>query len=420
MRFRLRQLFGTIAVALLAGPSALLLAEGDPGQRVTVRAVHLDGRETEGRWLGSNDGQSIKLSVSDVEREIRVDDLAMIHFSDLSNVKESEGALNAESAVFHLFDGGRIAGELIEQSDETIVANTVLGTSTVFPFERLAAVQFATATDFPRSGEFLLKALGNRLPGHDVLITRSAGDAKSVRGRLEKITKEAGTFTFADRERSFKLERVFAIVFAQASPPNGANRVTATLNDENIFGATFLRASPLNISLAASFGGEFDLQIDQLRHLRMAGSRLVYLSDLKPAHVETRGILHKPAEMKLDRSAAGAMISLDGRQYEKGLGVKAYTEVVYDLEGEFATFVATVGMDDAVRPRGRASVRVLGDGKMLFQIENLTGEQRSQLIRIDVAGVQKLTVITDFGDAVDLSDHVDWGDARLIKPVKRN
>jgi endo-alpha-N-acetylgalactosaminidase len=91
-------------------------------------------------------------------------------------------------------------------------------------------------------------------------------------------------------------------------------------------------------------------------------------------------------------------------------------EVSYSLGGEYESFVATIGLDDAVRPRGSVVFKVLGDGRELFHSGLITGADPSRDIRVPVNKAQVLTLAVGYGDELDLSDYADWGNARLIRP----
>ena len=90
--------------------------------------------------------------------------------------------------------------------------------------------------------------------------------------------------------------------------------------------------------------------------------------------------------------------------------------MTYDLGGRYIAFVATVGIDDAVRPCGSATLTIIADGAELLKPLNLTGKDKPKLIRLDVKGVKTLSLRVDFGDdGLDVSDHVDIACPRLVK-----
>ncbi|HVA00413.1 MAG TPA: NPCBM/NEW2 domain-containing protein [Terriglobia bacterium] len=76
----------------------------------------------------------------------------------------------------------------------------------------------------------------------------------------------------------------------------------------------------------------------------------VYVSDLAPLASRSAN-RSKPRN---DRSVTGAPLSINGKKYERGLGVCSPSEVVYQLEPEYQCFVAEVGLDDDMRGRNVA------------------------------------------------------------------
>ena len=109
-----------------------------------------------------------------------------------------------------------------------------------------------------------------------------------------------------------------------------------------------------------------------------------------------------------------------GRLFDKGLGVHSKTELDYSIGGAYESLVSTIGIDDTVRPSGSVVFRILGDGKVLFDSGALTGQDPPREIKVDVKGVNILTLIVDYGDGLDLADHADWGGVRLLKPAARS
>lgn len=102
----------------------------------------------------------------------------------------------------------------------------------------------------------------------------------------------------------------------------------------------------------------------------------VYLSDLDPA----RAILGFPYEDKkkpnINRAIGNHNLKIRGRKYEKGLGVHAICELIYNLKPNYERFVALAGVDDEILGKdlgwfraGYASVifQVFVDGKLLSE-----------------------------------------------------
>ena len=94
-----------------------------------------------------------------------------------------------------------------------------------------------------------------------------------------------------------------------------------------------------------------------------AGTVTTYLSDLQWVSATTGyGTIHK------DASINGNPLTLRGNVYAKALGTHASSTIVYNLGGNYSTFISAVGIDDEENAVGSGSVdfTVMGDGKVLF------------------------------------------------------
>jgi len=150
--------------------------------------------------------------------------------------------------------------------------------------------------------------------------------------------------------------------------------------------------------------------------LRFRSDRVAELADIKPASVKEHGFFDKTFPYRTNQAVSGGPLTLDGRVYRQGLSLHSFCEQTYKLDGAYKTFVATVGIDDAVRPAGDATLTFLGDGKVLGKPLRLTGRDKPHTVRLDIAGIRAFTIRVDFGaDKLDVGDHVNLAAARLVK-----
>ena len=136
---------------------------------------------------------------------------------------------------------------------------------------------------------------------------------------------------------------------------------------------------------------------------------------IEPAEVEETPFFDIVWRHRRDASVDGHPLRIGGKTYRKGLGVHTRCRLVYALDGAYRSFITDVGIDDEVGDKGSADVRVLVDGKLKFERKALTGRAAPLRIELDVAGAKRLTLIADFGPQLDIADHVDWANARLIR-----
>jgi hypothetical protein len=117
---------------------------------------------------------------------------------------------------------------------------------------------------------------------------------------------------------------------------------------------------------------------------------------------------------QLDETIVGNPLKIRGVTYAKGLGTHADSQIVYNLNGAYISFSATVGVDDEAKGVGSVQFQVVGDGVVLFDSGVVTNNDPAASVNISVAGVKTLTLLaSNGGDGIDY-DHADWADAKLL------
>ncbi|MBM7563624.1 NPCBM/NEW2 domain-containing protein [Paenibacillus sacheonensis] len=140
-------------------------------------------------------------------------------------------------------------------------------------------------------------------------------------------------------------------------------------------------------------------------------SPVVYLSDYAyDSGTAGWGSINK------DRSSDGKPITLNGVEYPKGLGTHAASTIVYTLGGRYASFHAAVGVDDETFGNGDVSFEVWLDGVKAFDSGVMTATTDTQLIDLDISGVNELKLVITNGIAGGDWDHADWGDLQIVYP----
>jgi hypothetical protein len=102
--------------------------------------------------------------------------------------------------------------------------------------------------------------------------------------------------------------------------------------------------------------------------------------------------------------------------YRRGLGTHSKSDLTYTLDGGYASFAATLGVDDAVGSAGSVIYRVYGDEKLLYESPVVRGGDAPLEMKVDVKRVLLLRLEVDYADGGDVADHADWAEARLLRP----
>ena len=110
------------------------------------------------------------------------------------------------------------------------------------------------------------------------------------------------------------------------------------------------------------------------------------------------------------------------KTYEKGIGVHAPSELIFDIGGEFASLTADVGMHGvpperkaADKKTGTSAFVVEGDGKVLYTSPVLKESDAPLHVDVPVKGVHQLVLRTTDGGDSNFDDLGAWGDATLTR-----
>jgi hypothetical protein len=392
---------------------------------VTATIVTITGTQISGEWKGLSDTESITIATEAGQQALSLDEVATI---TVGSPRKAEVAEPGRGTILFPSDGGQLPGTLVGSSQEGVIASTALGQGNLLPFNRLAGILFDARPADPRGAyapqgerdralELFETAMDHRRSGEDLLIVCSEGKAVSLPGALVSLDPAEATVRFGDRRRTIRTENIVGLVLARGMQKQADYPTIFELRDGSVFAGRLRSGSAEQLKVASSVGIVADLNLSVIARIRFRSPRVVYVSDLTPVSQRVEGRLHREWPVARDRSLTGEPLSIAGRTFNKGLGMHSRTEAVYAIEGHFESFAATIGIDDSVRPAGSVVFRVIGDGKTLFDSGLITGQDQAVNVLVDMKNIKGLTLVVDYGDDLDLSDHAVWGAARLIKPA---
>lgn len=190
-------------------------------------------------------------------------------------------------------------------------------------------------------------------------------------------------------------------------------------------------AGPIK-GFAANVAGPVDVQADaqgliylsvttgalrRIRYTPDTGPRdTVYLSDVVDAVTYASngaGLVELDRSHGASAAGDGGALTLEGRTYAKGLGVKAPADIRFALGGVCTAFSTVLGVDDEATGRGTVTFELWLDGVPVGATGVMRGGETAFGGTVDITGRQELRlVVTDAGDGNE-GDHADWADARL-------
>lgn len=113
-------------------------------------------------------------------------------------------------------------------------------------------------------------------------------------------------------------------------------------------------------------------------------------------------------------SCEGAQISVGGVKYEKGIGLHANSEIVYNTDKKYSRISGVAGIDNEVSG-GNALFQIYADNKLIYERE-LSGGQ-ADIFDLSISGVEKLRLVTD-ANGNNSQDHTDWADVKLYGAIR--
>jgi hypothetical protein len=248
---------------------------------------------------------------------------------------------------------------------------------------------------------------------HDVLELHKDGKRHELDGIIANVNGEGLLFRIDGQEVPVRRERVTAIYFAHR-----AVETEALADVLDISGSTWavrsLGLAADHLTITTPDGIELRLPVKDLQRISFARGRIIHLSDLEPSLVQHTPFFDTSWDYQRDRNFTGGPLRVAGATFSKGLALHSRTVLEYDLKGEYRRFETSVGIDDGAGLLGDAVVRISADGKPLWEGRVVAGEAARPLV-LPIAKAQALVLEVDFGDQLDLGDHVVFGDAKIIK-----
>ncbi len=269
--------------------------------------------------------------------------------------------------------------------------------------------QWRSLRDEPRQDDFLVVVRGTVLEYHRGLIRRIAADRVhfEIDGEILPVRRDA----------------IAAVVFRAEDKPSAAGACCRlTEKDGSVWSARSIAGDAGRIEWTILAGPAFRTPLEAVSRIDFAQTYSTPLVELTPitsswtpyfarGNNDIRGEFFAP---RFSRGFYTAVPVLDGKTCKHALSLHSRSEITWRVPEGSRRFVATVGIDDAVRPGGNAIVVVLVDDEELLR-KTITGEASAEEIRVDLSGARRLTLLVDYGGGMDIGDAVVFSDARIVQ-----
>ncbi len=390
-----RAFFALMALFFLVASAKSVLA-----QDWTIKSI--DGKS-----------QTIVLATIDEQGNIFVGEnqrvAALSDLRELRSAKPAPPILAPQAGiVLELVGGGRIAGASVEMKGESLAIKLPGDNApeVQIPLSAIAAVRFSPAAKQPAFDD----ALASPSPDTDQILALADGQLQPLKGLLSNITADAVEFDFEGKSQKLEKVKVFGIVLAKSAAPPRYHRFMLT--DGGVLPAKSLKFA--NGVFEIGRGDAWaKVPADRVQRVEFMSDRLQFLSDLEPIRVQEKPLLMLPKPWQKDRSIRGGVIKLGGVEYSKGIGCQPRSAITFKLPSGAQSFLAVIGLDASTKGKGACIFQVMADGRSLYQ-QAVSGKEAPREIALELDGASELTLIVEAGEELDLSDHADWADARIL------
>lgn len=256
-------------------------------------------------------------------------------------------------------------------------------------------------------------AIRNSLADHDSLYFNNDSH---LTGAVVKIGRNRLVFQSKLGNTTIPLSRVNHIVLggvavSSARPVLGAR--IAFLNGASLRTPKF-NWSNGELALVDPAGKTISVPINQVARVGIVGGRAVWLTDLTPTRIDQVSWIGDNRPMRKNRCVTGRPLQANGKFFAHGLGVHVNCSVTYKIGGIYKYLMVRPAMDASAGVYGRANVMILADGKVVYSGHHLLAGMANAVVRVPLAGVQRLTLKAVDAGRYGVRGRVDWLNAVLV------
>jgi len=382
-----------------ASPTVLLAAS--PGVEVTS----LTGTSVSGQ-LKSLNKTSIQLRQGQTDKNYPLAAVLNVRFPQSRSQRSLESPF-----MLRLADGSRLPIQDLQSTErETTVRGEQTGTFTL-PTKAVTSIRFGTLnSNLKSSWDKLLH--GNH--SKDLLVVQKENVLDYIDGVVGSISEDRIQFFAGEDEVAVNRKRVFGIIYFRPPASESTPFCSIKMSGDGTLQASAISYNGEEFETTLQNGAQVRLAPSAIANLDFSQGKVRYLSDLEPRNIEYTPFFDTVWKYRRDKHRDGGPLRVGGKDYARGLYIHSKTLLQYRLKNEFSRFRAIMGIDDSVPGIGFVYVEIKGNGRTLYS-GNVKSADAPIELDLDVSGVRDLEILVDFGDNLEICDHLDLCEARLIK-----
>ncbi|MFH1300646.1 MAG: NPCBM/NEW2 domain-containing protein [Planctomycetota bacterium] len=308
-------------------------------------------------------------------------------------------------------DGSSFPIQSLQSNERQIKVSGDLTGSLIIPAKNVASVRFGTlSSNISEAWEKLLNSNHSK----DLLVVQKENVLDYIDGVVGAVTDDKIQFFTGDDEVSVNRERVFGIIYFREPESETPPFCSIRLTNDGVIHASAITFSGTEFEATLQSGAQTRFAPEVIANLDFSQGKVRYLSDLEPRNIEYTPFFDTVWKYRKDKHRDGGPLRLAGKEYSRGLYIHSKTLLQYRIKNEYRNFRAIMGIDDSVPGIGFVYVEIKGNGQTLYS-GNVRSSDPPVELNLDVRGVRDLDILVDFGDNLEICDHLDLCEARLIK-----
>jgi len=411
-------------------------SRGDRGLAVAVCALLLlssaISRADEPWILTTADFRSERVTLSGINgegaivdqgRKVGFDRLLMLQRADPPGKEPSQGRATPRPEpaeirfVVALHDQSRAVGRPGAIAGENLVwDNPTLGELTL-PLKSVACI----VRDGP---EDQVNAAMNGPGGNEDVLTLTNGDM--VRGIVTAIAASSVSVQQSDGETiEAPLESVARVRFAAIGAATTDGSMTRSfrvgLADGSVINVATLSLNQQQLKLALPGSGvapgvQRELPLSAVVSIEQINGPVTWLSDLRPLESVQTSMFDLSWPARMNRAVDGGPIRFNDRTFVRGIGVHAYSRLVYPIDPAWRAFRTQYAFASGDLPWANVTVRIKIDQSIAHERADFRAGVLSSPIVLEIPpGARRLTLEVDFGRNYDVQDRFNWIEPAFLK-----
>ena len=402
---------------IAAGLTLLLACVAFPAVEARASAPQISPRSSD--KISLVDGRTLEIAIQTIDEQgkIRLADGSTESLAQVLGIERSLAANpNRKPAlIVRLASGGELFAQAAALENDRVALQTSFGQLDL-PLEAVRAIVFKPTA----LTSAIQEAIEHPSSQFDVVWAEGSEGLQSASGLIRSIANGKVIGEFDGQQQSISESRIVAYIAADLGlQPPSRNSVCRLTDGSTVYGS-IVGLAEQRLTLQLPGVSRAIIPWEMVSSIAMTSDRLAWLSDLEPVEDQQEPMVTQPRPTRKDRSVLGNPLTLrTTRQreplvFEKGLGVRAYSQLIYRNDGGFDRLAATVGIDSETQGRGDCRFVVRGDGVELWSQRMAAADDPVDMM-LDISDVQELSLVVEPGGQLDLADHADWCNARFLK-----